>query len=89
MYLIHSDKLYPVLEVIKGLGDSGHTQSQIYAFYGVQLSDLIKCNRVQKITNIRYDWSPSLPQPSVGQSVDCQSPAPVVESVTHENVKLS
>ena len=33
--------------------------------------------------------SPSLPQPSVGQSVDCQTPAPVVESVTHENVKLS
>ena len=33
--------------------------------------------------------SPSLPQPSVGQSVDCHTPAPVVESVTHENVKLS
>ena len=32
---------------------------------------------------------PSLPQVSDGQSVDCQTPAPLVESVTQENVKFS
>ena len=37
----------------------------------------------------RNNHSPSLLQPSAGHSVDCQRPSPVIESGTHESVKLS